>query len=372
MNGFSSKIREKLLVAAKGVHEHKREEIFGFRTLAEAVEDENIKNILIQICSEEEIVAGYWVERITELGGMIDNKSSLKSKILLKVMGVKGFFEWVLDEEEEMIKQVALQAELIQDIPQSEAWGRFASDEMRSLQRIKNEILGMDSWTFHGSSGARSVATIYSNFYGGLLGMLAFLTGLYGTGTNPSIIPVTGIATLFAGAVSSAGGGYQSLRSEMEVLVRENKRNRLSGKALDEESKQLLEFYYSEGYSKEDAEKLINSIKDTRPFSIEDAIDKLGLSPIVLGDPINNATTSGVTFAISSFIPLFPFLLVSIPFENAMIVSILLTLLGLFCIGAGKAIFSKRKWLQSGFEVMLFGAIASTITYIIGSIVSLL
>jgi VIT1/CCC1 family predicted Fe2+/Mn2+ transporter len=374
MNGFSTKNRERLIDAAKRIHEHKMEKIFGFKMLANLVEDENLKKILTQVYSEEEIIAGYWVNRIIDLGGNFDKNvffADIKQKILLRILGTKGFFEWVLEEEEAGIKEIALQAELIKDNVQSEIWCRYASDEIRHLQMIRNQVLGMNSWAFHGTSGARSVSTIYSNLYGGLISMLVFLTALIGARLNLGFILVSGMATLFAGSISSAGGSYQALKSEMEVIFRENKEKGLSGKTIDDEYEQLLEFYYSEGYSEEEASYFIKSIIENRSSNIEAAIDKLGLSQITLGDPINNAITSGSAFAIASSIPLLPFMISPVGLNRALILSFSLTLFSLFCIGASKAIFSRKKWIRSGLEVMIFGAIASTISYIIGSIVQI-
>jgi VIT1/CCC1 family predicted Fe2+/Mn2+ transporter len=375
MSGLSSRNIERLIGAAKEIYDHKLEKIFGLKTLADAVDDESIKSILNQVHYEEEIFAEYWANRITELGGLIEKRTyfeEMKPKILLRILGTKGFFEWVLEEEEESIKEVALEAQLIQDNVQSEIWSRHASDEIRHLERIRNQVLGMDSWTFHGTSGARSVSTIYSNLYGGLLSMLAFLTGLFGARLNLSSILIMGIATLSAGSVSSFGGSYQAQQAEMEVLIREGKRKRLSDKDIDDDYKQLLEFYYSEGYSEEEANELIKSIQDKRPSSIEETIDKLGLSPVEFGSPMSNATTSAVSFAIASSIPLLPFVLSTIGLQNSLLISFCLTLICLFFIGAAKAIFSRKRLIRSGLEVMVFGALASSITYVIGTIVSIL
>jgi VIT1/CCC1 family predicted Fe2+/Mn2+ transporter len=375
MSDFSTKDREKLINAAKRIHEHKVDTIFGFKTLANSVEDVNLKKILTQVYSEEEIIAKDWANRIIELGGTIDRNVTFvetKQKILLRVLGTKGFFEWILEEEEAGIKDVALQAELIKNNVQSELWSRYASDELRHILRIKNQVLGMDSWTFHGTSGPRSVSTIYSNLYGGLISMLVFLNALIGARLNLSSILVSGIATLFAGSISSAGGSYQALLAEMEVITRESKEQGLNRKTTNDEYEQLRQFYYSEGYSEEESNDFIKAIKEKRLSNIEIAIDHLGLSPITLGNPIENAITSGVAFAIASAIPLLPFIISPFELGSTLFLSLFLTLFSLFCIGGAKAIFSRKTWIRSGLEVMIFGAIASLISYIIGGVVQIL
>jgi predicted membrane protein (TIGR00267 family) len=374
MSGFSTSRREKLLDAAMKIYEHKLEKIYGFRELANAVDDEQIKNLLVQVYSEEELIAEYWIARIKDLGGKVGANTynrDLKPKILFRILGTKGFFEWVIEEEEEGLEELGFQAELIQDDIVSETWSRYASDEIRHLERMRNQILGMDSWDIRGTSGARSVSTIYSNLYGGLISTLAFVTGLFGARSEPTFILISGLAALFAGSISSAGGAYQAHKAEMEVLIREGKKNRLNKNTINEERKQLLEFYYSEGYSEEEASLLINSLEVNRSSSIENAINKLGLSSREYGDSTRNGIISGISFGIAALIPILPFLVRSLGLEKALMISICGTLISLFCIGAAKSIFSRKKWLRSGLEVMIFGAFASIVTFIIGNIVSI-
>jgi VIT1/CCC1 family predicted Fe2+/Mn2+ transporter len=374
MSDSSMRSIEKLLDSVKKIYEHKLEKIFGFKVLVDAVDDELVKNLLVQVYSEEEIIAGHWVNRINDLGGRVEKRNifgDLKSKILLRILGTKGFFEWVLEEEEEGIRELALLAEYVFDDVQSETWGRYASEEIRHLKKLRNQVLGMDSWDIKGTSGARSVSTIYSSLYGGLISTLAFVTGIFGARSDLNIVLVSGFATLVAGSISSVGGAYQSLKAEMDVLVREVRRNQQKGKTVDEERKRLLEYYISQGYSKEKAISIITSLDVNRPSTIENAIDKLGLAPRELGDPIKNAIISGFSYAIAALIPLLPFMTRFLGLKVALIASISGTLISLFCIGAAKSIFSRKKWFRSGFDVMIFGAIASTITFLIGKLVSI-
>jgi VIT1/CCC1 family predicted Fe2+/Mn2+ transporter len=375
MSDFSTRNTEMLLFAAKKIYEHKLEKIFGFKTLADKVDHEIIKNLLVQVYSEEETIADMWANRIVDLGGHVDKKvvvGNLKPKILSRILGTKGFFKWVLEEEEAGIKELALQAELIQDNVHSETWSRYAGDEFRHLHMIRTEILGVDSWDIRGTGGARNVSTIYSALYGGILSTLSFITGMFGARTGLNFILISGLATLFAGSISSAGGAYQSLLSEMEVLIRENQMGLRNSDSENEDRKRLLEFYHSEGISEEEANLMFNSIKVDRSSSLENAIDKLGLSSREYGDPIENGITSGISFAIAALVPILPFTISSLRLEDALIISISGSLISLFCIGAAKSIFTRKKWIMSGLRVMFFGGLASAITYFIGTLVSLL
>jgi VIT1/CCC1 family predicted Fe2+/Mn2+ transporter len=374
LTDFSTRNNERVHNSAKKIYEHKLEKIYGFKTLADKVDDEIIKNLLVQVYTEEQTIADMWANRITDLGGQKDpqKRGDLKPNILFRILGPKEFFKWVLQEEEAGIKELAFQAELIQENVLSETWSRYAGDELRYLHRIRTEILGMDSWDIRGTGGARNVSTIYSALYSGILSTLSFITGMFGARTGLNFILISGLAALFAGSISSAGGAYQSLLSEMEVLIRENQMDLRKSDPENEDRRRLLEFYTSEGYSIEDAISMFNSIKADRSSSLENAIDKLGLSSREYGDPVENGITSGIAFAIAALVPILPFTITSLRLEDALILSLCGSLLSLFCIGAAKSIFTRKKWIMSGLRVMFFGGLASAITYFIGNLVSLL
>jgi VIT1/CCC1 family predicted Fe2+/Mn2+ transporter len=375
LSDFSTKDNARLLDAAKKIYEHKLEKIYGFKTLAEKVDDEIIKNLLIQVYTEEETIADMWVNRIIEQGGQIDTNGlfgNMKTKILSRILGTKGFFKWVLEEEEAGIKELALQAELIQENVQSETWSRYAGDEQRHLHRIRTEILGMDSWDIQGTSGERATAALFSGYYSGLLSTLSFITGMFGARTGFNIIFISGFASIFSGSIARAGGAYQRHRSEMEILTRESKEISINRNTGDEDRKQLLEFYHSQGFSDDEAASLMDSINVDRPSNIENAIDNIGLSSTQFGNSVKVMINSGRNFASAAIIPILPFLIPSLELEKALIISICGTLLCLFIVGAAKSIFTRKKWYKSGFEVVVFGVITSAITYTIGNLVSLI
>jgi VIT1/CCC1 family predicted Fe2+/Mn2+ transporter len=41
--------------------------------------------------------------------------------------------------------------------------------------------------------------------------------------------------------------------------------------------------------------------------------------------------------------------------------------IALFCIGAGRSLFSDRPWLVAGIEMLMLGAIASVVAYAVGA-----
>jgi VIT1/CCC1 family predicted Fe2+/Mn2+ transporter len=367
--------RERLLDAAKKIHAYKLMLAKGFQILAGKSKDERIKQLLLRISADEIKNAEFWFERIEELGGELGVGNwrflkDLKIGFIMRILGTKGFIEWVVVGEEEWVHDLAIQAENIRDFSTAQAWSRTASDERLYLERMKTEVLGMEAWEIRGGGGVRDMIFGAND---GLVSTLAFVAGVVGAITDPSIVLLSGVAELFAGTISMAVGSYQSSKSELEVLERESQRKKVrKGKSLKEERGMLIRFYEAEGFKKEEAEAIIDRIakKDELPLKMN-ALEELGLTPKELGNPVKAGVLCGVSFGLAAIVPILPFILPINAWE-ALIASATATVATLFGVGAIKTIFSRKNWIWSGLEMMFIGASAAAITYVIGKLFSLI
>jgi VIT1/CCC1 family predicted Fe2+/Mn2+ transporter len=93
----------------------------------------------------------------------------------------------------------------------------------------------------------------------------------------------------------------------------------------------------------------------------------LGFAPEELGSPIKAGVLCGASFGLAALVPILPFAFPISSWE-ALIVSIIGTMVTLFGVGAMKTIFSRKNWIWSGLEMMIIGASAAAITYMIGTL----
>jgi predicted membrane protein (TIGR00267 family) len=374
-NELTNVERKRLLDAAKKIHSHKIMQAKGFGILARKAKDERIKQLLLRIGADEASHAEFWFERIGELGGKHEGATKAffrdwKVGFIMRILGTKGFLEWAVVGEEEGIRDLAIQAEKIRDSATSQAWSRTASDERLHLERMKTEVLGMEAWEIRGGGGVRDMIFGAND---GLVSTLAFVAGVVGAITNPSIILLSGVAELFAGTISMAVGSYQSSKSELEVLEREGNRKKVKkGKTPEEEREELIKFYEAEGFKRGEADAIVDRIakEKEQPLQVE-ALEKLGLAPEELGKPIKAGVLCGVSFGLAALVPILPFAL-PIDIWDAIIASVIGTVATLFGVGAMKTIFSRRNWVRSGLEMMAIGASAAAITYLIGTLFSMI
>ena len=289
---------------------------------------------------------------------------------MMGVLGTKGLFEWAVIGEEEGIQDFAVQAEKIRDTATSETWSRLASDERMHLERMKTEVLGMEAWEIRGGGGVRDMIFGAND---GLVSTLAFVAGVFGAITDPHIVLLSGIAELIAGTISMAAGAYQSSKSELEVLERESEREKMKkARTPEEERETLIKFYQREGFKRAEAEAIVDriSVKEELPTQAG-ALEELGLAPKELGNPVKAGVLCGTSFGLAAVVPILPF---TFPISSwqALIVSIIATVVALFGVGAMKTIFSRKNWVRSGLEMMIIGALAAAITYLIGTLFSIL
>ncbi|MFO7584062.1 MAG: VIT1/CCC1 transporter family protein, partial [Anaerolineales bacterium] len=131
------------------------------------------------------------------------------------------------------------------------------------------------------------------------------------------------------------------------------------------------EIYLQRGYTEEEATQLVE-IHSRDPKRWVDAmmIDELGM----LKDESNPLVSGGVTlvaFIVAGAVPLLVYLLglvISIPAQANFPLSISLSGLALFGLGAAKVIVTKLNPWRSGLEMLIVGGLAASVAYAVGAL----
>ncbi len=200
----------------------------------------------------------------------------------------------------------------------------------------------------------------------GLVSNAALIYGVAGAAPEPSIIVLTGVAGLLAGAFSMASGEYVSVRSQREMFEYQIglERDELE-KYPQEEAAELALIYAAKGMDPVEARRLADTLMQDPERALDTlAREELGLNPDELGSPWVAAISSFAAFTAGAALPLLPFLFGS---GHALTVSIGLTALGLFAVGASMSLFTGRHTLLSGLRMLGIGGAAGLATYFIGA-----
>ncbi len=219
-----------------------------------------------------------------------------------------------------------------------------------------------------GVSGGGNLRAAVFGVNDGLVSNASLILGVAGASANSSVILLSGVAGLLAGAFSMAAGEFVSVRSQREMFEHQIglERDELA-QYPEEEAEELALIYAARGLPREDAQKLAKAIISDPAQALDTlAREELGLNPEDLGSPWGVAIFSFLSFAAGALVPLLPFFALS--GGRALIISIGVTALALFAVGAAISLFTGRSALRDGLRMLFIGAAAGALTYAIGKL----
>jgi VIT1/CCC1 family predicted Fe2+/Mn2+ transporter len=228
------------------------------------------------------------------------------------------------------------------------------------------DITKAESWHRGGAGTLRAIVFGASD---GLVSNLSLVMGVAGATSEPSIILLSGIAGLLAGAFSMAAGEYISVRSQVEVLERQIALERAELAAIpDEEFEELVAIYQSKGMPEADARRFAEHIFADPELALTTLVrEELGLDRDGMSSPWAAAGGSFCAFVIGAVIPIIPFLFGS--GDAVLVVSFLASLVGLFVLGALVSLLTGRNLVFSGLRQVGIGAAAAIVTFAVGRLI---
>lgn len=204
----------------------------------------------------------------------------------------------------------------------------------------------------------------------GLTSNMSLVMGVAGADLSGHAILLTGIAGLLAGALSMAIGEWLSVQSARELYAHQIDVERAELQDVpQEEREELTLIYQAKGLQESEAQRLADRLladKDTALDTL--AREELGIDPGELGGSAwQAAITSFLLFAAGAIIPAAPFAFGGGP--TIVAISLALSAVGLFLIGAGITLTTGAPLLKAGSRQVLFGLAAAAITFGLGKLV---
>jgi vacuolar iron transporter family protein len=152
----------------------------------------------------------------------------------------------------------------------------------------------------------------------GIITTFAVVAGIAGAKLAVHIVLILGIANMVADGISMAAGDYLGERSEQRLLKRRRERHSEKG------------------------------------------IWKTGF-------------VTFIAFVTAGILPLMPYILaflgIPISIEKQFMYSILSTCAALFFVGSMRTFLTKGSWIKNGLEMLIVGAVAATIAYVVGALI---
>ncbi|XP_061345110.1 vacuolar iron transporter 1 [Gastrolobium bilobum] len=198
----------------------------------------------------------------------------------------------------------------------------------------------------------------------GLTVPFALAAGLSGANATSAIVLTAGIAEVAAGAISMGLGGYLAAKSEADHYKRELKREQEEIIAVpDTEAAEVAEILAQYGIEAHEYAPVVNALR-RKPQAWLDFMMKfeLGLEKPDPRRALHSAMTIAIAYVLGGIVPLVPYIFIPRAAE-AVVFSVVVTLVALLFFGYAKGYFTGNKPFKSALETVLIGAIASAAAF---------
>ena len=227
------------------------------------------------------------------------------------------------------------------------------------------------AYIHHKDSGF--VDTIKETVFGiedGMVSTLGALTGIAAATQDPGMVLLAGFVVIAVESISMGVGSYVSSKSEKEVAERMLAEEKEEIETFPkEEQEELYDMYVRDGWPKTLAKNMAETAaKNNTLFLKEMAYRELGIVPENGVHPIKNGFVMGISYIIGGIVPLLPYLFLDV--HLAITYSVVITLIGLFILGASITAYTKRPWFKAGLEMLILAGLATLVGYGVGQIMN--
>jgi len=350
---------------------------YQYRALAEKEPDQKLAEVYRRLAATEEKHAAVWEKKLKEAGQPLPSGSpSWRARTmgrLTRWFGSKFVLGTIVGAE-------AADSRAYDDQPEAETVA-MAADE-KSHARLLVQVSGAASGNAgsavamvegrHRSAGGNALRAAVLGANDGLVSILSLVMGVAGANLRSSDVLIAGLAGLLAGAGSMAMGEWLSVQSSRELYEHQiaiEKEEIIAAPA--EEQEELALIYQAKGLSETRSREMARQIMSNQEVALATLVrEELGIDPEELGGSAWVAAyTSFILFAFGALFPILPFFFWD--GMTAVYISLAVSSIGLFIIGAAITLMTGRSVLYSGFRQVLFGLAAAALTYGVGRLIGI-
>lgn len=353
-----------------------QEGVYLYRMLAEAESDTHLADLYRRLADIEQRHSDLWKGYLTGAGETLPAYTPnwrIRALVwIAKHLGTGAVLSTVSSMENKAVHDYDTQPEAVSaGLPADErSHGRLLSYLQSSTRGgIAGPLLAQFEGR-HRSAGGNELRAAVLGASDGLTSNLSLVMGVAGATLAGHAVLISGLAGLLAGAFSMSIGEWVSVQSARELNLHQISIEREELKNTpDEEQEELALIYQSKGLDEKTANELAANLMQQSNNALDTlAREELGIDPKDLGGSAwGAAITSFFLFAIGAIIPVFPFIFTG--GFTAVIISLILSVFGLFGIGAGVSLTTDSPLWKSGGRQILLGLLAAGITFGIGKLI---
>ncbi len=205
----------------------------------------------------------------------------------------------------------------------------------------------------------------------GMVSTLGAMTGIATATQDLFTTVLSGFVVISVESISMGVGSYLSSKSSKEIDQRKLYEETKELTTFPEEEKEeLRDMYIEDGWPKKLATDMaVVASQNQELFLKEMAYRELNIIPSNMEHPIRNGFVMFLSYIVGGLIPLTPYIF--LPFGSAIVVSIAVTLIGLFALGSYTTRYTKRSWWKAGLEMLGLAGAAAVVGYAVGQMVDM-
>ena len=244
----------------------------------------------------------------------------------------------------------------------------IASDSAVHAREL-SEVMGREGEPWHSGGAGGVLRSVVYGFNDGLTANFGLVAGVLGADVAPHIVIISGVAGALADALSMGSSGYLAAKSEAEVHAHQIEMERHEMRLMpDLEEQELALIYEAKGLPPDRARETASAMMKDPKRALETKVrEELNIHPAELA-PLKDGLITGSATAVGALIPILPFLMME--HGAAMWVSLAISMLAHFAIGAARSLFTGRGLWASGRDMFLVGFGVAAVGYVIGELIT--
>ena len=357
---------------------NRQKEIDGaalYRVLAETEKQPQMAEVYGKLAAAEEKHAAAWEMKLIDLNvTLLPRKPTWRASTMIwlaKRFGPQFVLPTITSNE-----QADSQAYDTQPDREAQAFSQEEKSHARMLAMATHSGSGLPGGTVaqlegrHKASGGNALRAAVLGANDGLVSILSLTMGVAGATNSRTDILIAGLAGVLAGAGSMALGEWLSVQSSRELYEHQIK---IEAEEIaenpEEEREELTLIYQSKGLPEDRARELADAMMADKSSILDTlAREELGIDPEELGGSAYEAAfMSFFLFAFGALFPMLPYFFLT--GTNAIILSLIVSAVGLFIIGGAITLMTGRSIWFSGTRQVLVGIAAAILTYGIGRLI---
>lgn len=200
----------------------------------------------------------------------------------------------------------------------------------------------------------------------GLVNVLGVILGVAAATSDVRIVLAAGFAATFAESVSMAAVAYTSTQADQALYESERARQERHIREVPEfERAEIRRIYKGKGIRGQQLEQIVETVTSNPEVWVDVVMSEdLQLVPVQKFGAVRAAVIVGISAIIGSLLPLAPFL--ALPVAQAIWLSLGISVVTLFAVGAYKARVTVGSPGRSGLEMAVIGIASALVGFAVG------